>query len=173
MNQWNLTVRQALFASFYHTWIRHTEVLTRFTSPIDPRYVNPRACTACVYSSISLHFKFDPDREPDHVCLCNVVPTSAILRFNSWTVLRHPCLFFLRFATFSQRNVSGTRRVLKNQGGWSTIMVVVLPVAQRQGVISTCTAAPPVLPLDENQAKQLVLSSTLTKFSLAKYSEGN
>ena len=116
MNQWNLTVRQALFASFYHTWIRHTEVLTRFTSPIDPRYVNPRACTACVYSSISLHFKFDPDREPDHVCLCNVVPTSAILRFNSWTVLRHPCLFFLRFATFSQRNVSGTRRVLKNQG---------------------------------------------------------
>lgn len=45
-------------------------------------------------------------------------------------------------------------------------MVVVSAVAQRQDAVSTCAAASPVPSLDENQAKQLVSSSTLTKFSL-------
>lgn len=76
----NLTVRQTLFASFYHARVGHTEeVLIRFTSLIDPRYVNPRLAPG-VYpfvSNVAFPIRYPTESQPDHVCLCNVVLTSA------------------------------------------------------------------------------------------------
>lgn len=116
MNQWNLTVRQALFAYFYHTRVGDTEVLARFTSLIDPRYVNPTARTARVYPSVSnvaFRIRSPTTNRPEHVCLCKVganvsTPRSDFRELDP--APRHSRRLSLRFATFSQRDVSVTRR---------------------------------------------------------------
>lgn len=161
MNQWNLTVRQTLFASFYHTRVGHTEVLTRFTSPIDPRYVKHSGlCSVFTHPYRTSHFQFGIRQGTNPITY--VYATSA-----------HRDRTFEPDRPLS--SLSPFVSLLLEKRGWHTmdatgarVMVVVSAVAQ--DAVSTCAAASPVPPLDENQAKQLVSSSTLTKFSFGRRS---
>jgi len=162
MNQWNLTVRQALFASLYHTRVGHTEVLTRlFTKSHRSSMRQSSTCTARVYSCPYRTSRFEFGRQPtrSRMFMQRGANVSA-----PWSNSRAgPSSFSPPLPTFRyfQRDANGTRGAQRDEG-WSTIMVEASAVAQRRDAVS-CAAVPP---LDENQAEQLVSSSTITKFSL-------
>lgn len=136
-------------------------MLTRFTSLIDPRHVNPQL--APVFTRIEHRISNSTKNQPDHVCLCNVVLTSAPcdIGLSSWTAPCHSFFLFFRFAIFTL-DIGGIEG-----GRGSMIMVVASAVANdKMRYLVYLRGCLTCLWLDENQAKQLVSSSTLTKFSL-------